>query len=225
MPRPPISEYWQMQIKRLAENAAHSAESIAATLKERGQVEGVEEPVPAVRTIARYVREFRKLPEIERRPYRYFVWPDSMGTPDLPWEASRAALDLTRHRYALGLHPPTTVEAKWFWRLTLAAPALRLEYRSKMALDLAVGELIGTRSIAAHWAVAYGDSEASLELYGDKVGHFPSPDGELSLEEFHRVLRVHGHDPDSALRFVEKKNWPLPDAKSKTIKQEKGEKL
>ena len=82
-------------------------------------------PVPSDRAIRRIMAEFKAAPEEERLPYQVFAWPQAMESGALPWEASRAVLDLVRFRIEAGYGPPLIGEAQWFWRVTLAIPTRR----------------------------------------------------------------------------------------------------
>jgi hypothetical protein len=93
-------------------------------------------PIPSLRTIGRLQRQFRPLPEEERRPYRLFRWPESMETGALPWEASRSALELLRHRHRHGMGRPLVGVVRWFWRLSEIAPDADIRFRNHAAMSL-----------------------------------------------------------------------------------------
>jgi hypothetical protein len=149
MPRRPIHRFWQDRIKELTENfPGISAEAVEATLRQNtaaARRAGASDAVPTPRTIARYIRAFKPQPEQDRLAYRYASWPESMESVFLPWEASRPLLDLLYERLknykgspeAAMYTLPTNLEARWFWRLTLAAPTLPIEQRANMAKQIA----------------------------------------------------------------------------------------
>lgn len=146
MPRPRIDRFWIEGIKQsLAKDRQMGYKTVRAELqhlaREAEKKDGQKEEklkVPNLSTVQRYVKEFRDLPEEELRQYRLFSWPESMGTPDLPWEASRAALEL------LAAPPdgqrPTIRLVKWYWRLSLACPEWEPGQRLHFAEWLAAGE-------------------------------------------------------------------------------------
>src|SRR5207244_3214125 len=88
--------------------------------------------VPSDRAIRRIVTEF---PPEERQPYKFFSWPTSMESGALPWEASRACLDLLRYLNEQGRKPPLNSLAQAFWYITLAAPAAPIKERVEAALS------------------------------------------------------------------------------------------
>ena len=95
-------------------------------------------PVPSDRAIRRIMAEFKAASEEERLPYQVFTWPGSMESGALPWEASRAVLDLLRLRTEKRFGPPLVREAQWFWRITLAIPDAPIDERHDAALELAM---------------------------------------------------------------------------------------
>ncbi len=98
--------------------------------------------VPSPRTIGRIRKEFLALPLEVQAGYKLVRWPDSFGSPDLPWEAASDVLELIRS-YPDGDYRCTVRLAWWFWRVTLAAPALDFVMRRTMATVLAERELGG----------------------------------------------------------------------------------
>lgn len=127
--RPPIKRELVDRIYELcARETRTGIESIRASL---APIDG---KLPAARTIARYRQTFRELPEQEKLLYAEFAWPESMEAGALPWEASRAAMDLL---VFLGAEfTPTNRDVLWFWRLTLAAPDMPIKERAAMAETL-----------------------------------------------------------------------------------------
>ncbi|MGE0135108.1 MAG: hypothetical protein AB7L91_08505 [Dehalococcoidia bacterium] len=91
-----------------------------------------------------------RLPSDAQHQYRYAQWPDSFGTPDLPWEAASAVNELRLLRDG---RIPTVPLGKWFYRLRLGEvdwPAVREPEWHERALRLAA------------WAAAFEWSEVSL---------------------------------------------------------------
>ena len=162
MPRPKIDPSWIEKIRGiLANNSPRSAAEIWRGLKRDRKLknEDTTTPVPSVRAIGRIMKEFKNAPEEERLPYQVFAWPGSMENGALPWEASRAVLDLLRYRTEIELVPPTIREAQWFWRVTLAIPDAPIEKRQKIAMRIAIHEIAFNPSpqtfTAIQWEMAY----------------------------------------------------------------------
>ncbi len=220
MPREKIAERWRHQACVLKQNKPKmSAEEITRNL----HLAGAE---VSERTVSRWLKELKDAEPAEQIQYQYVSWPSSMGGPDLPWEASRAVLDLLRWRKDLKLPPPMTVEAKWFWRITLAAPALERIVRSYAALMMALHELMGDFEgidKAYQWLAAYGDSEASIKNYQllkaqkeDKDVLLPQPGGEASLESFSEVLKAHRlANPEVFFEYLTKSGRPIPPSRER----------
>lgn len=143
----PISFYWKEQIRKIkANNPRWGAGRIARSL-----VEGIpggkdrETNVPSEATIRRVMRrEWDSMGEGERAQYVYFYWPESMETGKLPWQYSKAGMELLRWRLRaadndesdwpgatgemaesgkLRESRPTNREVEWFWRVTQAMPS------------------------------------------------------------------------------------------------------
>ena len=86
---------------------------------------------PSTATIGRILRrEWKTLSPEKKAQYRLCYWPESMERGDLPWDASASALEL------LGLRSwrHTIRVAKWFWRVSMAAPDLSAEQRLDLAM-------------------------------------------------------------------------------------------
>jgi hypothetical protein len=75
--------------------------------------------------MTRYIEERT---EDERKVRRWVRWPHSFADGNLPWEASRAVLDLIAYEHP---HRPTIAEALDFWRFTQAAPDAPVEFRAE----------------------------------------------------------------------------------------------
>jgi hypothetical protein len=87
----------------------------------------------------RTIRKIMKTPltDQQRVLYQRFQWPESMINGLLEWAAARAALDLLAESWRRFWPPPTNEQARWFWRLTLAAPDLPIFQRVEFAFNLA----------------------------------------------------------------------------------------
>src|SRR5262245_7989081 len=79
---------------------------------------GVSQKVSDDRTIRTYLKLHAKLTDSERVAYRPVRWPESMLSGALPWESSRAILDLVHHCNQHGWPRPTIAQGLWFWRIT-----------------------------------------------------------------------------------------------------------
>ena len=91
-----------------------SSRKIADQLEPRG--------VASERTVRRWLEEFdKKSPEF-RDQYRQFHWPESMEIGLLPWEASRAGLDLLGEYQERGWHRPLIAVVRAYWGLQNALP-------------------------------------------------------------------------------------------------------
>ena len=146
MPRQSISNYWKALIRDRAENSDDSADAITAGLEElsgKACELGVSDPPPKRRTVSRYVTEFRS--GRERSPYRLFYWPGCMGDGEhcVPWEASRAALDLLAYILSESLHRPPVILVRNFWTATLAAPDADVQTRLRIATRIALDQTDG----------------------------------------------------------------------------------
>jgi hypothetical protein len=160
MARPKTKDYWEEGIRILTEEDPRlgplGVRSQLIKLVE-ADAEGKAGPlrVPSLRTIGRIQRQFRPLPEEERRPYRIFRWPESFERGDLPWEAQGAALELMRvwargprlgmvspeaRRLLSPAARPSVRLARWFWRMTQAAPDATALERRHIAGLLAAAE-------------------------------------------------------------------------------------
>lgn len=155
-------------------------------------------------------------------PYRYVYWPESFQAGDLPWEAAAVVLELMedhrqRHQRApdIWTERPTVRLARWFWRVTQAAPDAPKGWRSEFAGALARAEALGTLGRTARnveklllewhpWR-----SEADLRRYVEAlvIGEAPWPmaeppeRGQISPEDVIRAL-MEGGFTDSFARSV-----------------------
>ena len=221
MPREKINEEWRLSACELKQNYPRMS---AAAITRKLELEGAEF---SERTVSRWLRDLKNAGPATQVQYQYVSWPGSFGGTDLPWEASRAVLDLMRYRVEKKFDEPMTVEAIWFWRVTIAAPALSIQRRNTMASALAGAQLIGPGP-AYQWALAYGDSASSIKFYDKAMmsGNHPwppTPDGvEGSWDSFFQMCRLQGIDPDDDIRF--RRHGVFPNEGSKTDEQNKGEK-
>lgn len=113
MPRK-VSDYWRREAFALLDEGDTPAQ-VEAKLGTRGDAPKDVGPPPAERTIRGW-----KPTDEEQRLDRFVRWPESMGTSDLPWEASRSILRLLRIYLTDGDRRPTVRAARWYWRLNQA---------------------------------------------------------------------------------------------------------
>jgi hypothetical protein len=152
MARPGVHPFWREQIyNELAEDPALSGAAIRRKfVRLKGDLIKETPPTdpPSDRAIRRIKKQFEALAPAERRPYERFSWPESMESGALPWEASRAALDLLRYRYATMPTPPRINEVKRFWQVTQAIPDAPIEMRNNIAGLLNFEAGLHTRGIS-----------------------------------------------------------------------------
>lgn len=100
-------------------------------------------PIPSERQLARLKKQFLQRPPESRIVYRYLSWPHSFESGALPWESSGAMLELLRFFRSNGWSSPTMRIAKWFWRITEAAPDSTAAERYGAAFSCAIIEAGG----------------------------------------------------------------------------------
>ena len=136
MARPRVHRYWIEKIRTIVRNRPELSAAAIQNILEEGMDQG-QTALPSLRTVGAIKQQL--VPE-GRKDYRYFTWPDAMETGELPWEASRAALDLMRYaREELGMELMVR-EVRWFLRVTLAAPDAPMDERVRLAIELAMEE-------------------------------------------------------------------------------------
>jgi len=154
MPRRKTDRIWEQRIFALkGQEPDLSAEAMARRFEEE---QGGMGHWPAARTIRRILdEEWSKLTPDQRREYEYFRWPESMEDGSLPWEASAAGLELLR-AFSRLRRPPVRL-ARWFWRVTQAAPGAGIPARLQAAAQLAIEEALGTTQErrAVEWFLAF----------------------------------------------------------------------
>lgn len=122
---------------RLMEQQARQDLSRAGVTDEAQIIDALK-MLPPPSTIGRMKQRFRALPPPEQDEYRYVYWPESFVRGILPWEASRVVIALLRARADGGR--PTVSQARWAWRLSLAAPDAPAEAAIVLATLLAFAE-------------------------------------------------------------------------------------
>jgi hypothetical protein len=164
MPREPVDEFWRDQIKSIAANLKRMGPGpIRRLLRDDVGPRFGRTDIPSERTVSRILRRFRALPEEEKRPFREFVWPDSMEPGDVPWEASAAVLELLRFlQENEAVQPPRRPLVRsvvWYWRITQAVPSAPVPVRWYWVTHLLTREIPGAtfRSEVFEWMIATGN--------------------------------------------------------------------
>jgi hypothetical protein len=147
------NEFWRERIKALtvnndAQRVRFGPESVLSALK--ADYDGLTEAdqrqfgkPPSKATIGRIQHTVRAMPEKEREQYLWFYWPESMGTKELPWEASHPLLRLLAHDLWFRVRPQIPV-CRWYWKLYQAAPGAPHGSLENMARMLATWEMQGS---------------------------------------------------------------------------------
>lgn len=201
MPRPKIDQRWRDAIRNFKANEpALSSSAIHTRLAEIAAKQGRDD-WPSERTIRRILKEFPGLPHEQQIEYSHLAWPRVAEQGAVPWEASRAVLELLGYcRVQFPDYKPTVHLGKWYWRTTLAAPDINTERRFGIALDLATldagqpadtwtGGIVETPSerrlrIEEYLANAPWQSEESMKAYIEGHGGLETYDPLLVVGGF-----------------------------------------
>ena len=141
MSRPRTDDEVRKKVWELVQtNPTISAGKIRISIRAQAKQAGIQLSLPTERTIARIKKDFLQKPQEERMPWRQTSWPETMELGGLPWEASRAMLDLVKYFHDNGWETPTIRTAQWFWRVALAAPDLGVAERFSAAHDCSIIE-------------------------------------------------------------------------------------
>jgi len=166
MGRQATDALWVSKIEEITENNPRlGPKAVLQRLEKDPECAGQDEKNwPSESTVGRIQRKFRQKPDEERRLCRWFYWPESCERGDLPWEASEAALELLRFwQRGSPTTRPSVRLARWFWRITQAAPNASDFERRHYAGWLAAAEAVGAdvRRGVERWLCG---QEPSLEL-------------------------------------------------------------
>jgi hypothetical protein len=214
MARPAIIHDWEKEIfEILADDETVSAGKIRAAILKLVRSGLTKKAVPSQRTIGRIKERWRDLPSQRQLLYRQFHWPESMGSDQLPWEASAAVLELLswlrETSDAEAWQRPDTGLVTWYWRATLAAPNAPTNIRVQAARHLLAWEILGERSRldALEWFLAFkGWAEGGKARYQQEVDRsraaaidpfnrwyseaFGIPAGEYEKDQLEAGLRI-----------------------------------
>ena len=152
MPLPGMPQAAREEVRRLHRRGL-GAIKIARELKDmhdEGKLldeEGNLLDAPLERAIGREITKLRKMSESEQRRYDEVVWPESFGSPDLPYAAAATILELTRF---MGRAPLVPL-ARWYWRTCQAFPGSDVATLHNIAAQLALaeGDAVKFREVAA----------------------------------------------------------------------------
>lgn len=138
--RPPLDPYWRHRVWSLrAQDRKLTARQIRSRLQAEAEAAG-RGPAPSERWVYRALKEFADLSSSEQNQYELARWPESFISGALPWESAATILELLR---LLLPDRPTVRVARWFWRVTQAAPAADIGRREAIARELAADEVLG----------------------------------------------------------------------------------
>jgi hypothetical protein len=140
IPQPRIRKHWIDRIRQaVSDNPGLTASDIYDQLVKATANRDIElseyEAVPSQRTIGRELTAFKRETAETREQYERVYWPETFqrGASGLPWEASRDVLELLD---MIKPERPTVRQARWWWRVQLAAPEMDKSLRLALALGL-----------------------------------------------------------------------------------------
>jgi hypothetical protein len=200
----------------LANNPGISGAEIRRKLRNRQIIKKEDTPttqVPSDRAIRRIMADFKKAPESQQQSYRSFAWPESMEIGALPWEASRAVLDLMRLRSENNMVRPLVVEAQWFWRVTQAMPDTPIEQRARWAIHLTLIEKSESDKTKAvedlQWQLAYqmwrSPEDANGYQQAIKEGRIPEPQNiplKIGIDDLMDEIGHHFETPTAKITTI-----------------------
>lgn len=98
------------------------------------------------RQVRRYLAAWDLLTEEKKRPYRLFYFPESLPAM-IPWEGAGLVAPLLSEWLAKGKRPVGRL-VLWFYRASLVAPGREYQLQERMAVALAIADLIDPSSSA-----------------------------------------------------------------------------
>ena len=117
-----------------------SQNSIITQLKEQ-----FKETAISLRTLNRWIADFKKLPECITTLDEPFQW-DKSDIYGISWNNSLKLLELCHYYYESEDKTPTGRQAVWWWRVSQAAPDLKANQISELGNLYAEREIIGVIS-------------------------------------------------------------------------------
>jgi len=118
-------------------SARHNQNSIIEQLKEQ-----FKEDVISPRTLNRWISEFKKLPECITTLDQPFQW-DKSDRYGISWNNSLKLLELCHYYYESENKTPTGRQARWWWRVSQAAPDLKANQISELGNLYTEREIVG----------------------------------------------------------------------------------
>lgn len=199
MVRPKLDPWWTDFARGLFENEPRLNDRQVAERCEQEMAKTERPNPPAQRTVTKWRHQWKSANPEVRMAYRLFHWPQSMVHGLLPWEASRAALEMLR----VADNRPSIAAVLWFWRVTQAVPDAPVQKRLETARSLTAGEIVndfsGMRGIEGLFAYGPWRSAEDQSAYerAISVGKFPEvmlgvpiPEG-VGLPAMYRAMGEH----------------------------------
>ncbi len=182
--RPRIADEVKAEVFAIRANAPRlSARKIADQLTPEG--------VASERTIRRWLEEFdkKKSPEF-RDQFRQFYWPESMEKGLLPWEASRAGLDLLCEYQKRGWYRPLLAVVRAYSDVLNALPFERDDGHDREPVRWAIAHILAAVQLVP--SRRKGESLREIETF------LASRKTDLQIKvpkDVERIFRLVGH-PD-----------------------------
>lgn len=140
MPRPKTSAYYEARIATLMQEELTVA-AMAERLGEEAAAWGRND-APSRTVVGRLAQQINKTwRPVQLRAAALFRWPEAMEQGALPWEASRAALDLLRYRLDQDFERPSIHLVQWYWRVRLGYPDASIGEGNYLAAALLTNEM------------------------------------------------------------------------------------
>lgn len=172
------SNPWYMtRVASLAEDG-YKPPTIARMMKAEA-LEGGRGDWPSERTVRRIYDAHSRRPESDRVQSAIFHWPEAMAAGNLPWEASRVALELELYMQKKADMQPTIQLVQWYWRVTQANSSLTIADRHYAAALLATWETLESQGRGPfdrrpiEWFVSYSAEERDSYLSDVEDGRIP----------------------------------------------------
>jgi hypothetical protein len=206
MPRPKTDTWYVEQVATLAAEGERPP-TIFRRIQETAERAGRND-YPSERTVRRLYEAHKSEPIQLQKEAAFFRWPATMVEGLLPWQASRAALDLVRFRDEHGAGRPTVREAKWYWRVVTAAPEIDPQEAAAAAAFFTTREFAETMGRAddidaepGEWRLVYQpwrskrDASAyqkasSPKAAGRARSAWSMPRGNAELQDHFRTVRL-----------------------------------
>ena len=213
MPRPRTDRFWGQRVGELAEEHPQWGAGRIERELWRVAASAGRNDVPSLRQVGRLLRQHRSKDRSERATYQRFRWPESLEQGLLPWEASRALLDLMAWCRQAEQLPPTVREARRFWNVTLAAPdaPLGLRWAAAYTMDMLADDKGVRRAI--EWILAhklytprehYRRNDEAFNF----VAHLATVANELGLFQTNaRILHAHIHTVGAVSIWGSPRDW------------------